>query len=260
MAASLATGTLLTLGGNAKALDFGFEFTTTLSEYNSPTGNVLLESVQIGDEVVSDFSYINAAEIIYNDPFLNGNTGAASADTGDDVTDGVRAEDATAADVVANLGTNNLNHIIDTEDNGTFVIDLQFSKTIDNLLIWERGRNSKLGVQAVDANGNLIGERRVIGKNMWSDAGYSIDTHEIGGAQAVGSLGINISEDLGIESGQAETIRFFSESSFNGPDWKFVGTNANRGIDAESVPEPALAVGITIFGSLLMFRKRPQLA
>lgn len=264
MATGLATGALFVGVGNANAQSFGFEFETTYSQNDSPKGNILLESVKIGEEIINEFSFVNFAEIVENDEYLGGNSGAASADIGDDLitgvnTQGVKVEDASANDIVTNLSTNDLNNIIDTEDQGTFIIDLQFGKTIDNLLIWERGMNSKLGIQAVDADGNLIGNRRVIEKDMWFAAGYSIDTQEIGGAQKVGSLGISIAEDLGIESGRVETIRFFTEGKdFNGPDWKFVGTDADRNLDSEKVPEPALILGLSVFGGILMLKKRPQ--
>ena len=268
VATGLATSALLTCMGNANAEGFGFGFDTSYSQNNSPKGSILLESVTIGDEIIEEFSYVNFAEVVYNDPHVKGkiNSGAASADIGDDLvsgvnTQGVKVEDATAEDIVTNLSTNDLNNIIDTEDNGTFVIDLKFGKTIDNLLIWERGMNSKIGIQAVDADGNLIGTRRVIDKNMWFDAGYSIDTQEIGSAQEVGSLGISIAQDLGVDSGQVETIRFFSEGkAFNGPDWKFVGTDANRDLEPEAVPEPALILGLSVFGGVLMLKKRTQIA
>jgi hypothetical protein len=268
VATGLATGTLLTCIGEANAVGFGFNFDTNYSQNNGPKGSTILESIAIGDKIINEFSYINSAAIVYNDPHVKGdiNSGAASADIGDSLvsgvnTQGVKVEDATAADIVTNLSTNDLNNIIDTEDDGTFVIDLKFGKTIDNLLIWERGMNSKIGIQAVDADGNLIGTRRVIEQNMWFDAGYSIDTKEIGSAQKVGSLGINIAQDLGVDSGRVETIRFFSEGKeFNGPDWKFVGTDADRDLEPEAVPEPALILGLSVFGGVLMLKKRAQVA
>ena len=255
VATGIATGALLSLTGNANAQSFGFEFDTTYSINNAPKGDILLESVKIGNEIIDDFSYVSTVEIVANDPFAGGNTGAASADTGDNATGGVREQDASAEDIATNLGTNNLNHIIDTEDNGSFIIDLKFGKVIDNLLIWERGMNSDLAIQAVDANGDLIGNRLLIEEEMWFDAGYAIDTTEITGAQEVGSLGINIFADLGVESASVDTIRFISQSEFNGPDWKFVGTDAAR-----DVPEPALALGLGIFGGVMALKKRAKLA
>lgn len=254
VATGLATGALFSCIGTSNAFAFGFNFDTTYSQNDAPTGDVLLETVKIGEEIIKDFSYVTSAEIVFNDPYVGGNSGAASADTGDDATGGVRAEAATADDVVTNLTTNNLNHIIDTEDNGSFVIDLKFGKTLDNLLIWERGLNSDLGIQAVDINGNLIGNRLEITRDMWFDAGFAIDTSEINKAQEVGVLGINIFSDLGIEAGAVETIRFFSTSEFNGPDWKFVGTDSTR------VPEPTFLLGLGLMGGVLMWQKRAKAA
>jgi len=255
VAASVATGALLSITGNANAQSFGFEFETEYLVDNSPTGDILLESVKIGNEIIKDFSFISGVEIVENDPFLGGNTGAASADKGDTATTGVAVEDASNADILTNLSTNNLNNIVDTEDDGSFVMDLDFGKTIDNLLIWERGMNSDLGIQAVDESGQLIGNRLVLTRDMWFDAGFSIDTTEIRSAQKVGALGINIFNDLGVESGNVGTIRFFSESQFNGPDWKFVGTDATR-----SVPEPAFVLGLGMLGGLMMMQKRSHTA
>lgn len=254
VATGFATGALFSCIGTGSAFAFGFEFGATYSSNDSPTGDILLESVMIGEEIIEAFSYVTSAEVVFNDPYVGGNSGAASADTGDNATGGVRAEDATANDIVTNLTTNNLNHIIDTEDDGSFVIDLKFGKTLDNLLIWERGMNSDLGIQAVDAGGNLIGNRLEITRNMWFDAGFAINTSEIKNDQKVGSMGINIFSDLGVESGAVETIRFFSTSEFNGPDWKFVGTDSTR------VPEPAFLLGLGIFGSVLMLQKRAKAA
>ncbi|NEQ46513.1 MAG: PEP-CTERM sorting domain-containing protein [Leptolyngbya sp. SIOISBB] len=257
VATGLATGALVSsfATGNAFAVGFGFE--TDYFENASPKGDILLKSVTIGDEIIEDFSFVNSAVIDFNDAFDGGNTGAASADKGDNATGGVVQENLSEMDgdvVVANLSTNNLNHIIDTEDEGAFTIDLQFGKSIDNLLIWERGKNSDLGIVALDAAGNEIGEKLTITRNMWLDAGYSIDTTEIDEAQEVGSLGISIFDDLGVESGAVDSIRFFSESGFNGPDWKFVGTDAAR------VPEPAFILGFTLVGGALAWQKRAKAA
>ena len=257
VATGLATGALVSSFATGNAFAFGFEFETDFFENAAPKGDILLKSVTIGDEIIKDFSFVIGAEIDYNDAFEGGNTGAASADKGDEATTGVAQEnlaEADAAVVVENLGNNNLNNIIDTEDSGAFTIDLDFGKALDNLLIWERGMNSDLGIVALDAAGNEISEQLVITSDMWFDAGYAIDTTEINGAQQVGSLGINIAEDLGIDSGAVQSIRFFSESGFNGPDWKFVGT------DVERVPEPAFILGFTLVGGALAWQKRAKAA
>lgn len=243
----IASVSLFTLVGSAQAFSF-----TTNFEGSSAQGDILLKSVVLDtNEVVSQFSYIQSANIVANDPFTGGNTGAASADKGDNATTGVNEEDASEADIALNLSTNNLNNIIDTEDEGSFQIDLFFEKTIDNLLIWERGMNSKLGVQALDAAGNLIGNKLVLDSQNWNYAGFDIDTLEIGSAQKVGSLGVNIASDLGV-TGPVSSLRFFSESGFNGPDWKFVGTDATR---SEDVPEPGLVLGLGLVGGAALLKR-----
>ncbi|MEM9006683.1 MAG: PEP-CTERM sorting domain-containing protein, partial [Cyanobacteria bacterium P01_F01_bin.86] len=108
---------------------------------------------------------------------------------------------------------------------------------------------------AVDINGNLIGNRQVITRDMWFDAGFAINTTEISKEQQVGALGINIANDLGVDSGSVGTIRFFSESEFNGPDWKFVGTDSTR-----SVPEPAFILGLGLLGGVFVTQKRTRTA
>lgn len=255
VAASIATGVLLSLTNSANAQTVGFEFETEYLLNDSPTGDILLESVKIGNEIVQDFSFVSGVNIVENDPFLGSNTGAASADIGDTATTGVVVEDATASDILTNLSNNNLNNIVDTEDTGSFIIDLTFGKTIDNLLIWERGKNSSLGIQAIDFDGNLIGDRQVITRDMWFKTDFRIDTTEINGSQKVGALGINIAEDLGVDSGNVGTIRFFSESNFNGPDWKFVGTDSTR---SASVPEPAFVLGLGLLGGVFVTQKRKR--
>jgi hypothetical protein len=255
---ALASGVLAASTGAAKA------FTFTTNDFNGSNkpdakGDIFLNSVTLGStgEVVTNFSFVTSASIVYNDEYTGGNSGAASADIGDNATTGVKVEAASNADIATNLGTNNLNNIIDTEDSGSFQIDLSFGKTIDNLLVWERGMNSRLAIQALDAGGNLIGNKLKLGEGnyAWNYAGYDIDTKEIGGSQKVGSFGVSIAEDLGVNA-PISSLRFFSEANFNGPDWKFVGTDSTRP-DPEEVPEPGLLLGLGMLGSV-MFLKRQR--
>lgn len=263
LALSLATGVLLTCANNAQAFSFVTnDFDQNPLSTSDAKNDIFLNSVGILDsngnvsETVTDFSYITSAQIVYNDAYTGGNSGAASADIGDNATTGIKVEDASASDIAYNLGTNNLNNIIDTEDSGSFTINLSFDYALDNLLVWERGMNSDLQIQALDANGNLIGNALLITNDMWDSAGYSIDTQEIGGAQNVGSYGVNLVEDLGVD-GPISSLQFYSEAGFNGPDWKFVGTNATRNTEAAKVPEPGLILGLGILGSVFLW-KRPK--
>jgi hypothetical protein len=225
-----------------------FSFTTNFSG-NNPKGDILLNSVQLKDgTVINNFALVNRANIIYNDLWTGGNTGAASADMGDQATIGIKLERVDNNGVVAALGNLNLNSIIDTEDSGRSIIDVFFSSAVDNLFFWERGMNSKLDIQALDASGRLIGNLLTSHSGKWQYAGYGIDTKEISGTQRVGSLGISLA-DLGVAD-PIFGVRVSSQRIYNGPDWKVVGS-------ATSVPEPATLAGLgLVAGAIATSRRR----
>jgi hypothetical protein len=130
-------------------------------------------------------------------------------------------------------------------------LDLSFNKAVDNLFLWERGKNSKLDIQALDAGGNLIGKLLNLNSSTWQYAGYKLDTLEIPVAQDVGSLGVSLA-DLGV-SGPISGLRVISKIGYNGPDWKVVGSAAQPA----SVPEPATLAGLgLVAGSLAASRRR----
>jgi hypothetical protein len=226
-----------------------FSFTTNFSG-NNPKGNILLNSVRLTDgSVIDNFALVNRANIISNDLWTGGNTGAASADMGDQSTIGIKQERLDNNGAVAALGNLNLNSIIDTEDSGRSVIDVFFSSAVDNLFFWERGMNSKLDIQALDANGRAIGNLLTSYSGKWQYAGYGIDTKEISGTQRVGSLGISLA-DLGVAN-PIFGVRVASRgAAYNGPDWKVVGS-------ATSVPEPATLAGLgLVVGAIATSRRR----
>ncbi|MBD2536254.1 PEP-CTERM sorting domain-containing protein [Nostoc flagelliforme FACHB-838] len=116
---------------------------------------------------------------------------------------------------------------------------------LDNLFFWERGRNSDLGVQAVDTSGNLIGNFLKLDRKNQANAGYSIDTLEISNAQQVGSWGVSLKE-LGVTS--LAGIRLTANGSYNGPDFKVAAR--------QSVPEPATILGLGVVAGLGLLRRR----
>ncbi len=242
----LLTAGFVLSGTSAQA----FNFTTNLAPgSNDPRGDIFLQSVTLGDgTTVSNFSVVNRATIIHNDEWTGGNTGAASSDRGDNAS-GVKLEAATNASIAASLGNLNLNNIIDTEDTGSFKINVSFERAVSSLFFWERGMNSKLGVQALDSSGNLIGRFLTLDSRTWQYAGFSIDTTEISGAQRVGSLGVSLA-DLGV-SGPIQSIQLTSSRSFNGPDFKVVGATA-------AVPEPTTMAGLALAGAGMAALRRRQ--
>ncbi|MDB9315341.1 PEP-CTERM sorting domain-containing protein [Spirulina sp. CS-785/01] len=238
---------------------FSFQTNATGDGWTDTTSDIWLESIELEDgTMVDEFSLINSATIVENDEYTGGNSGAASTDIGDTSTTGTSVEAPTENELVGNLNNLNLNNIIDTEDSGSFAIDLFFNDPVDNLLLWERGMNSALAVQAVDGAGNLAGNKVTVDFRELSNdyyAGYKINTQEIGGSQKVGSYGLTMA-DLGVEDLSINGFRFFSDSSFNGPDWKIMGTNATRPGGPVDVPEPGTILGLAAFSGLLAAARR----
>ncbi len=243
----LITGSVLAVSSSAQAFDFKTNYQASLPNPNTWKGDILLNSVEFGNTTVTDFAVVNKAKIVSNDLWTGGNTGAASADKGDLATVGLSKEEINNNDVVAALGNLYLSSIIDTEDSGKFTIDLSFNKAVDNLFLWERGQNSQLKIQALDAGGNLIGNLLKLDSQNWQYAGYKLDTLEINGAQNVGSKGVSLA-DLGV-SAPISGLRVISKTGYNGPDWKVVGS-------AVSVPEPATLAGLGLVGGSLAASRR----
>ncbi len=129
----IASGALALISSPAQAFSFQTNYTASLNGNNASKGNIFLNSVTLnGGQVVSNFSLINAANIVYNDLYTGGNTGAASADIGDLATTGVKQELLTNESAKVVLNNLNLNNIIDTEDTGKFTLDLHFEKAVDS--------------------------------------------------------------------------------------------------------------------------------
>lgn len=260
--ASFATALALTgvFASSAQAVGFGFKtnYTADLTGNDIWKGNIWLESIEFDGKTIGEFSVVKDAKIVSNDLWTGGNSGAASADMGDKATVGLKQEKLTEEGAVAALGNLNLNSIIDTEDVGNFAIDVMFDKAVDNILIWERGMNSRLNVQAIDAKGNLIGNLINLPKsNNWTDAGFSIDTKEIGSAQRVASIGLSLA-DFGLDSKDSIFgYRMISQGKdYNGPDWKILGTTDKT---PASVPEPTAVIGLgLVAGSFVASRRRQK--
>lgn len=264
----LTIGTVLFVSNSAQAASF----TTNFTQENGATGDVFLDSITQNDRTINRFSFVESAEIIQNDEYTGGDTGAASTDRGDDIDDLTTTENLTAdnEDEIANfLGNNNLNNIIDTEDDGTFEMNLFFDSVIradntglDSLFFWERGMNSDLQVQAIDDTGNIIGnaikllrfkDRDRSNTLRQESAGFQIDTTEIDGAQKVGSWGVSL-EQLGVS--RLSGIRVYANEDFNGPDFKVIARRSGTDFARASVPEPGTIIGLGSVAALAFVRRR----
>ncbi len=245
---SLAAAGLLAVAMPAQAGTFhGFEFDTEFTpDTPDPQADITLVSVtgNLGG-YVEDFSLVTSAE---NHNLSNNTNGPSSTDCGDLVLC-TPVEEASGSDIVDILGNLNLNKIVDIENENTSEgrtsFDIFFTDDVNTFYFWERGMNSDLMVEALDADGNVIGGKK-IERTSWLDAGYDIDTTEINEAQDVGAYGLKLNTDV-------KGLRLSSEIAFNGPDIKVVAT--------KTTPEPAsiAALGL-IAGSALLAKGRRKSA
>jgi hypothetical protein len=269
-----------TLVGANSAEATGFTSNVTKTDAKS---NVTLNSITQNGKTFDNFSYVKTAIIQYNTPRTNDrDSGAASTDKGDNATSPLAtAENPTGNDIAAFLGNNNLNNIIDTEDNGSFTIDVFFDRKIvkdnsglDNLFFWERGQNSDLGIQALDMSGNVIGNFKKLTdtetKKSTNYAGFQIDTNEIPGSQNVGSLGFSL-QDLGVTelsglrlTSQGETYGSmgqklatqYQKQGYKGPDFKVIARTSTEVTTPTSVPEPSGVLGLGVLAGLGLLSRR----
>lgn len=267
-----AASSLLALVDTAQAASFSVD----VSQKSDPKADILLNSITQNGQTFTQFNWVKSATVLQNTPIqltgkagetarpdaggFNNNTGAASTDRGDQASkpNGLEVSglnNPTGQEIATYVGNTNLNNIIDTEDNGGFKINLFFKNLIkadqtglDNLFFFERGMNSDLRVQAIDAAGNLIGNSLNLLRGQQMGLGYQINTTEINGAQNVGGWGVSLLQ-LGVQ--QAAGIQVFAQDSFDGPDFKVIARQ-----NTQPVPEPASLMGLGLMAGLFCVRRR----
>ncbi|MDX2065485.1 MAG: exosortase-dependent surface protein XDP2 [Fimbriimonadaceae bacterium] len=167
------------------------------------------------------------------------------------------------------FGQNNLGYLMDSEDSAVWTLDLKYRNGgfitanggVDpELLLMERGANSKLGVRAILDNGqysnSFILDFRTDKNGMAGKTDYSIDTLEISGAQPVSAIGLGLTAFNLAAGTKVYGYQFFvnqnSGANFNGPD--FIGFVAARTAPTP-VPEPT---SMAMFGlsALAFFRRK----
>jgi hypothetical protein len=246
--AGLTAGTALAmLASPAAAVGLvPFSFSTNFTGSN-PKGDIWLNSVTVGSNTYSSFNLVSGANIISNDVWTGGNTGAASTDKGLNATSPFAPnENPTGGEIAAYLGNLNLNNIIDTEDKGNFVIELLFNRKSDRFFFWERGMNSQLFVEALDDLGNVLSSY-LMDSSTFNSAGFAIHTMEPNNLQAVGAQGLSLN---GATSNRLRLTA--SGAAFNGPDFKVVAV--------ASVPEPATIAGTVLAAGAAVAARRKRKA
>lgn len=258
----LTVSTVLFVSNSAQAAAFKTNFT----QNNGTTGDTFLDSIEQNGKTINKFSFVQEAVINQNtERTKNKNSGAASTDRGDNASSPVTTnEDPDNVQIAKFLGNSNLNNIIDTEDSGSFNINLLFdtifradNSGLDSFFIWERGMNSNLRVQAIDDAGNIIGNAIDLLKKDQAKANFKIDTKEINNIQKVGSWGVSFA-DLGLTDNQILSgIQVSADASFKGPDFKVVARKGSVGPFARaSVPEPGTIIGLGSVAALAFIRRR----
>ncbi|MBV6626394.1 MAG: PEP-CTERM sorting domain-containing protein [Rivularia sp. (in: Bacteria)] len=259
---SLTIGSVLFVSNTAQAASF----TSNVSQNSNAKEDIFLNSITQKGKTFSTFSYVESVNSFSNTAYTGGNSGAASTDKGDNATAPEQTmEDTTASNIAAFLGNNNLNNIIDGEGR-TFSMDLKFdsfisegdeeNKELDSLFFWERGMNSDLTIQALDEQGNLIGNvMRLNRKVNQKYAGFKINTEEIKRAQKVGSWGVSLA-DLNVTG--LRGVRVSADKSHSGPDFKVIArqSSAPKFAKAAKVPEPGTIIGLSSVAALAFFRRR----
>ncbi len=247
--AGLTAGTALTMFASpagAAGISFApFSFSTNFTGSN-PRGDIWLNSVTTSlGPTYSSFNLVSGANIISNDVWTGGNTGAASTDKGLNATSPFAPnENPTGGEIAAYLGNLNLNNIIDTEDRGNFVIELLFNRKSDRFFFWERGMNSQLFVEALDDLGNVLSSY-LLDSSTFNSAGFAIHTMEPNNLQAVGAQG------LSLNGATSKRLRLTaSGAAFNGPDFKVVAV--------ASVPEPATIAGTVLAAGAAVAARRKR--
>lgn len=153
----------------------------------------------------------------------------------------------------------NLNWIIDGEDNGFYSLDMiygggkfiEVNPTQTQLFLLERGGNSKIRIHGIRMDGSetagFVLDR--LSTLQGTNAGFQIDTREIGSAQNVHGVGLKLDWNGLVAGEKLKGFRFYALDGYRGPD--LVGVAST-----EAVPEPGTLLALGAGASALIARRR----
>lgn len=202
-------------------------------------GDVRLDSVSFGGTTYSQaqITTVASARIVLDDALdaVNGGGNLAAGRGINSVADnwapqGPATVTPTSADLYGALANHNLTSLVVTRENpGSAVLDVSFATPTDTFLFYERGFNSDLQVQALNASNQVIGSYTILRAN-YANTGIVVSTDNgafLLAGQALGSIGLHTDQAV-------STLRLSSYRSdvlnYNGPDFKVLGVSP--------VPEP----------------------
>jgi len=141
--------------------------------------------------------------------------------------------------------------------------DFSGSDGTPEFILFERGRNSSVMVQAIIGgtvdNPTVLTTTLSIGASDFGSTGIYTNTTEIGSAQELGVVGIDLS-DLGIGAGQAVFGLRITSTNGTGADIPALfATPSDPNSQTEELPQGLIpepqTVSLLLFASLLVFRK-----
>lgn len=156
----------------------------------------------------------------------------------------INKENPNDKDIVNYLSNNNLNNIIDGEWWSEVKLDIEFSQSLsDNtinsdavgeIMIFERGMNADISIQALDKLGwKEVGKKVFLNRKDLIYAGFDIDTIEIGGAQKMGYWRVDLNS---LWVSEVKYVRISSLPVNSGPDFKIVGLNTKKCQEKKLLP------------------------
>lgn len=202
-------------------------------DYTDPKKDVILNGISFDKTTYPDLVLVKKVKQLNPTP----NRGELSTDRGDLANyNNINKEDPTEEQIAEYLRNNNLNNIIDGEWWKEVVLDIEFDKkmydnnskedAVGEILIFERGMNSDMYVQAISKlGGKEKGNKIFLKRSDLIDAWFSINTREIGGNQKMGYWRVDLSK-LGVSS--LKYLRITSEPKNSGPDFKIIGLNTEK--------------------------------